>query len=198
MSISQTGDIRLDKHLLRKKFKEIRAAYSLEKKGKLDNKITNRLLNTWRYREAEIVFCYVSFGIEVDTRKIIETSFQQNKTVAVPKCVEGTREIEFYKINSIDELEPGTFGVLEPKDLQERKITDFSQGLCIVPALGFDVKGYRLGFGKGYYDRFLSKFSATAVGLCYSDCVVRRLPHGKYDKSVDILITEKKLFTINT
>jgi len=197
MPVNLTGDIREQKSLLRTQFKSIRSAYSLEEKEKLDKKITNRLINMWKFREAEILFCYVSFGIEVDTRSIIRISLEQGKRIAVPKCVDGKRELEFFTIKSMEELKPGTFGVLEPEPKAENRITDFNSGLCIVPALSFDHEGFRLGFGKGYYDRFLSEFEAFTVGLCYSDCVVERLPHGKYDKNVDILVTEKSLYTIN-
>jgi 5-formyltetrahydrofolate cyclo-ligase len=197
MSVNFTSDIREQKSLLRTQFKSIRSAYSLKEKEKLDKKITNRLINMWKFREAEILFCYVSFGIEVDTRSIIRISLEQGKKIAVPRCVDGKRELEFYTIKSMEELKPGAFGVLEPEQKAENRITDLNSGLCIVPALSFDREGFRLGFGKGYYDRFLSEFEAFTVGLCYSDCVVDRLPHGKYDKNVDILVTEKSLYTIN-
>ncbi|NLB37575.1 MAG: 5-formyltetrahydrofolate cyclo-ligase [Clostridiales bacterium] len=197
MPINYSGDIREHKTLLRTQFKSIRAAYSPEKKEKLDIKITNRLMNIWKFREADLIYCYVSFGIEVDTRSIIDISLEKGKRLAVPRCVDGKRELEFYTIKSISELKPGAFGVLEPESRAENKITDLNSGLCIVPALSFDSKGFRLGFGKGYYDRFLSEFEGDSVGLCYSDCVVDKLPHGKYDKNVDILVTEKNLYSIN-
>ncbi len=197
MSISFSSDIREQKSELRKQFKAIRAAYSPDEKEKLDKKITNRLINMWKFREADIIFCYVSLRSEVDTHSIINFAFEQGKRVAVPRCVEGTRELEFYYIDSMDDLSAGTFGVLEPEQNAENRVSDYKSGLCIVPALSFDCEGFRLGFGKGYYDRFLSIFESTVVGLCYSDCVVDKLPHGKYDKNVDILVTEKSLKTIN-
>ena len=93
-------------------------------------------------------------------------------------------------IRSLDDLEKGTFGVLEPKHKQCKLVTDLSHGFCIVPGLCFDAKGYRLGYGKGYYDRFLSEFKGVTVGICYTSCVQYGLPHGYFDRPVDILVTE--------
>ena len=80
-------------------------------------------------------------------------------------------EMEFYEIHSLFELQPGTFGVLEPVPENSRLVQEETEGLCIVPGLSFDAEGYRLGYGKGYYDRFLSRFSGTTAGVCY-----KRLP----------------------
>ena len=88
-------------------------------------------------------------------------------------------------------LKNGLYGVLEPDPSRSRPALSGGNALCIVPGLGFDSKGYRLGYGKGYYDRFLSGFHGITVGLCYSACTKWMLPHGYYDRPVDILITEK-------
>ena len=89
------------------------------------------------------------------------------------------------------DLAPGAFGVLEPVPERCRLVTDYSRGLCIVPGLCFDAEGYRLGYGKGYYDRFLSAFRGVTVGICYTACTQWRLPHGRYDRQIQLLITEK-------
>lgn len=81
--------------------------------------------------------------------------------------------------------------MLEPVPERCRLVTDYSRGLCIVPGLCFDAEGYRLGYGKGYYDRFLSAFRGVTVGICYTACTQWRLPHGRYDRQIQLLITEK-------
>ena len=93
----------------------------------------------------------------------------------------------------LDELEPGTFGVLEPRPDPARLVKDFSSGLCLIPALCYDWHGYRLGYGKGYYDRFLANFGGHMVGICYSECVRRKLPHGRFDRPAELLVTERYL-----
>ena len=142
------------------------------------------------YRNCSLVLTYVSTAIEVDTIALIEHSLEEGKTVACPRCVDNTRLMEFYRISSLRDLEPGTFGVLEPKPIKENLLTDFSDSVCIIPGLSFDRQGFRLGYGKGYYDRFLAGYSGTRIGICYSGCMHDRLPHGKFDRSVDILLTE--------
>ena len=99
--------------------------------------------------------------------------------------------MEFYLIKSFNDLEVATFSVLEPKVNQCEKLTQFSQSVCIVPGLAFDIRGYRLGYGKGYYDRFLNKYDLPKFGICYTLCTQTKLINGKYDKPVDLLITDK-------
>ena len=99
--------------------------------------------------------------------------------------------MDFYFIKSYDDLSPGKYGILEPVPERCEKAVDFLRGLCLVPGLSFDLQGYRLGFGKGYYDRFLSDFGGTTVGICYSKCTMGELPRGTFDRAVDIVLTEK-------
>ena len=126
---------------LRKKFKERRKAMSPHRKERADIRISERLRSLYSYRKAKTVLCYVSTAIEVDTSAIINNALADKKRVAVPRCITGTREMEFYFINSIDELKPRTFGVLEPDDDPEKIVTDFSDSICIVPALACDRNG---------------------------------------------------------
>lgn len=189
-------DIRPLKAELRGRYKKLRLQLSPEAKEELDQKILNRVMNLWQYREAGLILTYVSTPIEVDTRRLIEKSLLAGKRVAVPRCVPGTREMEFYLIRSIEELSPGTFGVLEPSPEHSALLEDFSKGLCIVPALSFDYQGYRLGYGKGYYDRFLARFGGSAVGLCYDNCMARNLPAGRYDRPVQLIVTQRKTLAV--
>lgn len=178
---------------LRANFRKYRERLAPEQKLKMDSAIQARLLAMKEYAQADTVFTYVSKPIEVDTIGLISAAFLNHKKVAVPRCVPGTRDMEFYYISSIEELEPGTFGVLEPNPEKSMLVTDFNSGICIVPGLSFDAQGYRLGYGKGYYDRFLNDFKGIKAGLCYTGCTQWNLPHGYYDRPVDVLITEKYL-----
>lgn len=184
-------DIRIYKNDLRTKFKLIRKNLSIQKKLELDDRIFNRLISHEAYLNCEILLTFVSTNIEVNTHKLIEYSLKQGKKVAVPKCIEGTRQMEFYLINSMDDLEVATFSVLEPKIDICIKLSSFENSICIVPGLAFDLNGYRLGYGKGYYDRFLSDYIGLNIGICYCSCTLNKLISGKFDKSVNILITDK-------
>lgn len=184
-------DIREEKKKLRAEFKLLRQKMSLLEKQNKDFKILNSVLSLKEYKNSEILLTYVSTDIEVDTKALIIQALLDKKIVAVPRCVEGKVEMKFYVISSLEDLEKGSFGVLEPSLKKCKELTNFENAVCILPGLGFDLKGYRLGYGKGYYDRFLSEFRGRNIGLCYNICLKALIPHGRYDKMVDILVTEK-------
>lgn len=187
------GDIRPIKATLREQYKTLRREMPPEIKAQRDRQIAGRVAALWQYKRCRQLLTYVSTPIEVDTLEIIRRALADGKRVAVPRCVPGPRDMEFYWINGVEELEPGTFGVLEPRPDPKRKVTDFSNGLCLVPALCYDWRGYRLGYGKGYYDRFLAGFGGHMIGVCYSDCIRRKLPHGRFDRPVELLVTDRYL-----
>lgn len=189
-------DIRPIKKKLRAQTKEMRRSMSPVLKQSLDRKIKNKLLNLWAVREAEVVLCYVSTDIEVDTKELINALFQMGKRVAVPRCEGGKSEMNFYFIDSLSQLSPGSFGVEEPASIRENLVTDTQNSVCIVPAFMFDRNGYRLGYGKGYYDRYLSGYEGTSVGICYTENLQQKLYHGKYDRSVDLVVTDKEIITV--
>lgn len=186
-------DIRPVKAALREKYRSIRAAMTEDEKKSYDEAIAQQVRRLWQYEKNDTLLIYVSTPIEVDTHAIITQALADGKKVAVPRCVAGTRNMEFYYIRSLDDLEPGSFRVLEPVPERTELMTDFSHGLCIVPAFSYDWSGFRLGYGKGYYDRFLSRFEGNIIGICYSSCVQRSLPHGRYDRPVELLVTESFL-----
>lgn len=190
------NDIRPLKQKLRAESKLYRNELSNNEKAELDSKISDRLFNTWQYKNCEVLLTYVSTEIEVDTREIISRALADGKRVAVPRCIDNTRFMDFYFIKDFDDLEGGYMGVLEPIPEKCEKMTDFSEGLCIVPALMFDLYGYRLGYGKGYYDRFLSNFCGETLGICYNRCIREKLPHGKFDKCVEKIITQSRIITV--
>lgn len=186
-------DIRPVKIALRERYKTLRRELSPEEKQRRDLRIAGRVAGLWQYKNSRLLLSYVSTPIEVDTRGIIRRALDDGKTVAVPRCVPGTRDMEFYVIRGFGDLEPGAFGVMEPVPGRCKLLKDFTNGLCLVPALCYDWKGFRLGYGKGYYDRFLAGFDGLMIGICYSDCIRQKLPHGRYDKPVGLLVTDRYL-----
>lgn len=185
-------DIREHKTELRNKYKQLRRDMPDDVKRQRDEKIFSRLIRLDAYRSAKTVLTYVSTDIEVDTIKFIKHALNDGKTVAVPRCVPNTRDMVFYIIRSLHDLEPGSFSVLEPIPKKCMKLKDFNGAFCIVPALVYDRYGYRLGYGKGYYDRFLSAHKKLfRVGIGYCCCTVTELVHGRFDVAVNTLVTEK-------
>ena len=185
-------DIREQKNALREKYKQIRKEMPADMKKVRDEKILYKRTSLPVYKNCETVLTYVSTPIEVDTRMLIAKALSDGKKVAVPKCIKGTRDMEFYLINSFDDLEEGSFSVLEPVPEKCVPLKKINKAICIVPALAYDRYGYRLGYGKGYYDRFLSAHkNVFKIGFGYCCCTETKLNHGRYDIPVDFLVTEK-------
>lgn len=189
-------DIRQYKNELRASIKQRRREMPSLEKEKLDAGVAKNVFRLYQYRSAKTLLIYVSTAIEVDTFKIIEGALKDGKKVAVPRCIPDTRLMEFHYIDSVEQLSPGTFGVLEPDEALPI-VEDFEGCLMLLPALALDYSGYRLGYGKGYYDRYLSRFTGACVGMCYSENLRRHMYHGRYDRTVDVIVTEKAIKTIS-
>ena len=191
-------DIRPIKKELRKKHKDIRKNMIPSHKERCDLLIFDKVANHEIYKNADLLLCFVSTQIEVDTIRLIKYALRQGKTVAVPRCHDNEIAMTFYTIDSIDDLETGAFSVLEPNVsiCKQLDVSKFKTPLCIVPGLSFDNFGFRLGYGKGYYDRFLSGFNGVTAGVCYSECIEPELVHGRYDRAVDYLFTDKEVVKI--
>lgn len=184
-----------DKSALRKELKNARKL--LKNKLELSNEICKAFLETKDYKECSTLLCYVSFGDEVNTLNILSHALEQNKIVAVPVCIDKSGNMDFYIIKSIDDLHIGSFGILEPRINECEKLNDIKNAVIVVPALCFDAFGNRLGYGKGYYDRFLQKHSLISFGLCYNSLIQKNVPVDKYDQKVDYVITEKQIINCN-
>lgn len=173
----------MNKELLRKKYKLIRK--NVTEKNIKDNIIYNKVINDDVVKRCSTILIYVSFKDEVDTLKLIKF-FLQNKRVAVPKIE--NNNMNFYYIKSLEELKSGYFGILEP--VSNDLVTDFSNCACITPGICFDLNGNRIGYGKGFYDKFFNEIDIYKIGLCYKKCLVREIDVNKFDKTVEKVITD--------
>ena len=186
----------LEKQRLREEHLAAREVLSEQERSVLDDRITQKLLAASEYVEATTVLTYVSVSSEVSTRMFIESALRDGKTVAVPRCLPG-HCLEFVAITSLDQLIAAPFGLLEPpKELPALTEEQMDASICIVPALLVDTKGYRLGYGAGFYDRFLSTYPGKKICLAYQQSLSRTtLPHTAFDVAVDLVITESEVLT---
>lgn len=191
--MSLNKDVNAHKSLLRSYYRSLRAAQLTSHRERVAISVTQQLMNLSEYHRCDTVLSYVSTQFETDTHRIIDTALADGKRVAVPRCINHTGDMEFYYITDRSELKLGAFGILEPVPVADRLFINTASSLCIVPALAYDVDGYRLGYGGGYYDRFLAGYSGVSVGICQSDCVCEALPHNDFDQRVSVIITEKEL-----
>ncbi len=181
--------------------RELRAFFKQKRKNMLskeekDLAILNNIKADNIYNKIDDAFIYVSSEIEVDTKSLISQMLSDGIKVAVPVSYPKDRSMAFYYINSLSELRPGNYGILEPDEKKAKKASFDENTVCFVPALSFDKNGFRLGFGKGYYDRFLSSFNGITVGLCYEECICEKLIHDNFDRRVQSVMTEKGFLNI--
>ena len=186
------------KNARRKELKAARAALGAEGRAAADAGITAQVVTLAEYEQADLLLPYLSFGAEVDTRQLIADAWERGKTVALPRCVPGTRQMNWYRVTSFDGLVTSSLGVDEPADDPAALVdpATASHALVIVPGLEFDTLGYRLGYGGGFYDVFLSTFEGTAIGLC-RDQFLQEAPiaHDAHDLPVGIVVTQSRIIT---
>lgn len=180
------------KEELRKQLLISRSRIQADTRAFLSDKIADRLFRIREFREADNILCYISKQNEISTDKIVSYCLWEGKKIAVPVCV--GKEMIFRYIKSADDLEEGSFSVLEPKSFCEEAKTDRNT-VCITPALCFDPRGYRIGYGKGYYDRFFEKNECIKIGLCF-DGYIRDFKPDANDRAVDIIVTENRIIRL--
>lgn len=182
----------ISKKELRKHFIELRNGFDDDYRVFADRTIASKLFGLSEFVYSEIILIYVSVGNEVDTRLIIEKSLELGKTVAVPYCK--NNGMFFCVINSFNDLVCTQFGIPTADPEKSVIISDFGNALCVVPALSFDLNGNRLGYGGGYYDRFLADKHINSVGLCRRKQLSYFLPAEEYDVKIKTVINEDFIF----
>lgn len=173
----------MKKEFLRKKYKEKRD--NIKNKVTKDNLIYQKVINNKDILSSKTLLIYISINSEVDTIKIINY-FLYAKNIAVPKIIDNN--MYFCYITNLNDLTPGKYNIPEPTN--ENIVTDFDNAICIVPGICYDKENYRVGYGKGYYDKFLSKNKIKTIGLCYKECMIEKIDNDKYDYKIDEVITD--------
>lgn len=180
-----------DKAALRSLMKQKRAELSAGERAAADEHICRRVLASRPYAECSELLVYVSSGTEVSTEGIISAALAAGKRVFCPRCLDSSGIMSFYRVMSTDDLESGSFGIMEPASHCAEYLPE-GKALCITPALAYDRRGNRLGYGRGYYDRFLSGFEGFILGIGYDSSVTDSLFGDSYDVPVDMIITENR------
>lgn len=158
-------------------------------KSVLDEKIFKNIINSEIYKNSKTILLYASTNYEVDTYRLIECALNDNKIVGIPISDFSDKTMRFHQITSIKELSQNNHGIKEPEK-SSKQITDYSNSICIVPALVFDLKGFRIGYGGGFYDRFLNSYNGITFGVCYDCFLWKQLDISDYDMPVDYIITD--------
>lgn len=188
-------EIRARKNEIRTQYRACREALSREERTARDLRICELFLSSITYRYAKVLLMYAPLDDEIDVMPIAERAWADGKNVAFPRCRKEDCTMEYHVVQSTDELIAGAYGIREPQD--SAPVWSAAEGtaedhpVCLIPGLVFDRAGYRVGYGKGYYDRYLSTFPGVRVGIVYADCVLGEIPRGRFDLAVDVLVTDK-------
>lgn len=181
-----------NKDTLRQKCRALRRSFGEEFIIKASTKACERLANSLEFQQARTVLLYFPINNELSPLPLFEIAKKMNKIVAFPACDKESKTLIFRRIERLSCLKPSIFGIMEPDESAETIEPD-EQTLCVVPALLFSLEGDRLGYGKGYYDRFLKDFRGISAGFSYSELVCESLPHDSHDIKLDMLITESEV-----
>lgn len=181
-------DIKEQKKLLRREVKSAVASLDKAYTKDADREIFYHVTGLPEYEKAKTMFCFVGTSEEIDTVPILENALGQGKRVGVPVCIaKGIMEVR--EIKSLQDLEPGKYGILEPKPgapVIPREGID----LAIVPCMACGSDGRRLGYGGGYYDRYLESTRAVTAVICREQIIREDIPLEPHDRLADMVISE--------
>ena len=180
----------MTKQELRRRLKERRAAISPAEQKEAARTIVSRIAASKEFQRASAVLLYAPMPGELDLLPLLRAARKAGKPVAFPRCDTETGTLRFFLWEPDARLQPGAYGIPEPPSHAKEYRPD-AHTLCILPGLAFSPTGERLGYGKGYYDRFLAAFPGLAVGAVCEKLVIRDLPTEPHDRPVSILFTER-------
>jgi len=159
--------------------------------------IIQQVLSLQEIKRAECISCYVGVNSEVRTLSLISQLLASSKRVVVPAVIDGER-MEMYHVESLDELEKNN-GFIEPRMEFRRFCGPERIDAILVPGIAFDEKGHRIGYGKGYYDRFLKRLKkgTSLIGLAFECQLVKKIPLEEHDVCLEKIVTEKRTINCN-
>lgn len=179
-----------EKKEIRKIIDMRRKALSRDTKKTFDEEIFNKVIQSDEYKKAKTIFIYASFEGEVDTHRIIKHALGNGKYICVPKILSKKEGMKAVKIDSFKELKLSPYKILEPENFN-KAIDEKEIDLILMPGVAFDRKGGRVGYGGGFYDRFLDKIKKDAfkIALAYDFQILEEVPMSEHDKKIDGIIT---------
>lgn len=183
---------KLNRASLRKMLLEKRDNTSFDLMEISSKQIQKRLKKINTFRDAMKIAAYYPIGSEVMTQNIIQEMLSKNKEVFLPKVIGA--DIEFRKITEFADLEIGSFDILEPKP---ECVLGKNFDVMLVPTVGISEKGVRLGYGHGYYDRFLAKNKITTISLVLEKQIVKNIPKSEHDVLIDWIVTEDRVLEVS-
>lgn len=178
-----------DKKILRKEIQEKLKKISDVDRKKYEEILYKKLFENEIFKISKIIAVTISFGTEINTYPIIKKLLDEKKIVCSPICKKENREMIFYKITSLDSLIEGNYGIKTPLKIDKNIIKKENIDLILVPGVGFDKQNFRIGFGGGYYDRYLKDFNGYTISLAFKEQIIEKVPINEFDLPVNKVIT---------
>lgn len=179
----------MDKKIIRKEIQEKLKKISDKDRKNFEEVLYKKLFANENFKKANCIALTIPFGTEINTYPIIERLLKDGKTVCSPICEKESRKMTFYKINSLDELIEGCYGIKTPPEIEKNIVKKNNIDLILVPGVGFDDNNYRIGFGGGYYDRYLKDYKGYTISLAFKEQIVEKVPTNEFDLPVNLVIT---------
>lgn len=181
----------MTKDELRLEMKRLRRQITKEESEQKSRAAADAVFELPQYKSAETVMAYMASFKEISTSAIIRDALK-HKRLVIPVSNTDSFTITPSYLKSENELVKGAYGIYEPRIIEPAEVNDID--IAFIPGIAFDRRGGRLGFGKGYYDRFLSEFHGVKIGFCYEFQLIDTLPLDSHDIPMDIIITEKRIY----
>ncbi len=165
-----------------------------EKRIQASEKICEYLIHNPMIQKTAILYLYIAKEPELSLMPLLHWSLEQGKCIGVPKVHGET--MDFYQLTTLEQLSQGAFGILEPND--DCPLLQAKESICLVPGVGFDKSGNRMGYGKGYYDKYFSQYpDLIRLGVSYEEQVVEQIPADAYDKKMHMVMTPNMQYKIS-
>ena len=173
----------------------LRNGYNASELDRLSVDIAKRVASLDCVEDARTISTYLNIGSEVRTDQIVEWAWSRGKRVIVPVTVKAEKQLIFSEIRSREELGIGTFGIPEPKPEYRRLVPLEDAGAVLIPGVAWDSKGYRIGYGGGFYDRKLNSVPKplVTIGLAFEFQILTEIPKTRYDQHVGMVETELRV-----
>lgn len=181
----------MDKKALRLEVMAKLKRLTADEKHEIEKRMTEQLIQSDVWQDAKTIGITIANGLEWDTQAIIETGWRQGKIMCVPKCEPSSKKLSFYRFYDYNQLEVVYYHLREPKPDERERVGKSELDLLVVPGVVFDARGFRIGFGGGYYDRFLQNHTFQTISLVHSLQMIDEIPEESFDIPVDRLISEK-------
>ncbi|MGA2791770.1 MAG: 5-formyltetrahydrofolate cyclo-ligase [Candidatus Bathyarchaeia archaeon] len=183
------------KRMLRTQMLALRNSKPASELDQLSSKITARLLELPKVKEARTISTYLDIGSEVRTRGLVGWALENGKRLIVPVVDQANQRLIFSEFKAPEELERGAHGIPEPKSEFRRPVALEQADVILVPGVAWDQRGFRIGYGAGYYDRSINALRThiATIGLAYDFQFISNVPRSRYDQRVDRIVTESRI-----